>query len=48
MKVYKKDFDQWIDSYNNEQTYQSKYCFGKTPIHTFLDVKELAKKKISR
>ncbi|EKQ49701.1 integrase core domain protein [Leptospira interrogans str. 2002000623] len=40
-----KDLDQWIDSYNNERTHQGKYCFGKTPIQTFLDTKELAKNK---
>lgn len=40
-----KDLDQWIDSYNNERTHQGKYCFGKTPIQTFIDTKELAKNK---
>lgn len=40
-----KDLDQWIDSYNFERTHQGKYCFGKTPIQTFLDAKELAKNK---
>nr|WP_061246603.1 IS481 family transposase [Leptospira interrogans] len=40
-----KDLDQWSDSYNNERTHQGKYCFGKTPIQTFIDTKELAKNK---
>ncbi|EMM78739.1 hypothetical protein LEP1GSC040_2150 [Leptospira santarosai str. 2000030832] len=26
-------------------THQGKYCFGKTPIQTFFDAKELAKNK---
>jgi hypothetical protein len=31
--------------YNEERTYSGKYCFGKTPIKTFLDTLSLAKKK---
>ena len=39
------DIDQWISLYNNERTHSGRYCFGKTPMQTFRDSKELAKAK---
>ncbi|MEM6738412.1 MAG: IS481 family transposase, partial [Bacteroidota bacterium] len=36
----------WIDEYNLNRTHQGKYCFGKTPMRTFLDSKHLAKVKM--
>ena len=40
-----KDIDQWIELYNNERSHSGRYCFGKTPMQTFIDSKELAKAK---
>ena len=40
------DVDQWIESYNIERTHSGKYCYGKTPMQTFLDVKPLADAKM--
>lgn len=40
-----KDLDQWIDSYNTERTHSGKYCYGKTPMQTFVDSKHLALEK---
>lgn len=40
------DLDKWIDEYNNDRTHQGKYCFGKTPMQTFLDSLPLAKEKM--
>lgn len=40
-----KDLDGWLDEYNNERTHSGKYCFGKTPIQTFLDSLDLARNK---
>jgi hypothetical protein len=40
-----KDLDEWLVYYNNERTHSGKYCFGKTPIQTFLDSLEIAKAK---
>jgi len=40
------DLDKWIDEYNKDRTHQGKYCFGKTPMETFLDSLPLAKEKI--
>ena len=39
------DVDNWIEEYNKERTHSGKYCFGKTPMQTFLDSKHLADEK---
>ena len=39
------DLDEWIKHYNEERPHTGKYCFGKTPMETFLDSKHLAKEK---
>lgn len=41
-----KDLDKWMIEYNNERTHSGKYCFGKTPMQTFLDSIHLAKEKM--
>nr|NGY94221.1 hypothetical protein [Neochlamydia sp. AcF84] len=40
------DVDKWMNEYNNERTHTGKYCFGKTPLQTFLDAKHLAQEKM--
>jgi len=40
------DVDQWIESYKIERTHGGKYCYGKTPMQTFLDAKPLADAKM--
>ncbi len=40
-----KDAEQWIWEYNSERPHSGKYCFGKTPMQTFLDSVSLAKEK---
>jgi hypothetical protein len=39
------DLDNWIRYYNEERTHSGKYCFGKTPMETFLDTLPLTKEK---
>lgn len=39
------DLDLWIDEYNQARTHQGRYCFGKTPMQTFLDATPLARDK---
>jgi hypothetical protein len=39
------DLDAWMDNYNRNRTHSGKYCFGKTPVATFLDSIKLAKEK---
>jgi transposase InsO family protein len=40
------DLDKWLREYNRERTHSGKYCFGKTPMQTFLDSLPLAKEKM--
>ncbi len=40
------DLDDWIKGYNEERPHQGKWCYGKTPMQTFLDSKHLAKEKV--
>jgi transposase InsO family protein len=40
------DLDEWIHYYNHNRTHSGKYCFGKTPMQTFLDSLHLAKDKM--
>ena len=40
------DADQWIEQYNLERTHSGKYCYGKTPMETFLSAKHLAEEKM--
>ena len=39
------DVDVWIREYNQERPHSGKYCFGKTPLQTFLDAKHLSHEK---
>jgi len=41
-----KDLDQWIEEYNTQRTHSGKFCFGKTPMQTFIDSKHLADEKM--
>ena len=40
------DLDAWIAGYNEQRSHQGRWCFGKTPMQTFLDALPLAKEKI--
>jgi transposase InsO family protein len=40
------DLDAWLNEYNTERTHSGKYCYGKTPMQTFIDSKGLAEKKM--
>ena len=39
------DLDAWIADYNTNRPHQGRGCFGKTPMHTFLDSLPIAKEK---
>jgi hypothetical protein len=51
-KVYRSiqelqnDLDRWMTYYNQDRTHTGKYCFGKTPMHTFNDTVHLAREKM--
>ena len=40
------DLDRWVQSHNEERPHQGRWCFGKTPMQTFLDATPLAKEKM--
>jgi transposase InsO family protein len=41
-----KDLDEWLVEYNEKRPHSGKYCYGKTPMQTFLDTLPLAKEKM--
>jgi len=51
-KIYKTlaelqaDLDAWIKLYNEERPHQGRWCYGKTPMQTFIDSLPLAKEKM--
>jgi transposase InsO family protein len=40
------DLDQWLKNYNEARSHQGRWCYGKTPMQTFVDSISLAKEKI--
>jgi transposase InsO family protein len=51
-KVYRSieelqvDLDDWICEYNETRPHQGRWCFGKTPMQTFLDALPMTKEKM--
>ena len=39
------DLDLWIKTYNEERPHQGRWCFGKTPLQTFLDAIPIVRRK---
>src|SRR6476620_5503969 len=39
------DLDTWITGYNEQRLHQGRWCYGKTPMQTFLDTIPLAREK---
>ena len=39
------DVDAWVESYNAERTPPGKYCYGKTPLQTFIESAPLSHEK---
>jgi hypothetical protein len=46
LELLQQDLDEWMAYYNNERTHSGRYCYGKTPMNTFLESIPLAKQKI--
>jgi len=40
------DLDAWLAEFNNARPHQCRWCFGKTPMQTFLDAKPIAQEKM--
>ena len=45
MEEIQADVDAWVESYNAERTHSGKYCYGKTPLQTFIESAPLAHDK---
>jgi transposase InsO family protein len=43
--MLQQDLDAWLMEYNYERPHQGRYCFGKTPMQTFLDSARTAREK---
>ena len=46
LEELQKDLDQWMEEYNTQRPHTGKYCFGKTPMQTFLDSIPMTKEKL--
>ena len=40
-----KDVDEWLSLYNEQRGHSGKYCYGKTPMQTFIETKSLSQEK---
>jgi transposase InsO family protein len=40
------DLDAWVAEYNEQRSHQGRWCYGKTPMQTFIDSMPLAKEKL--
>lgn len=40
------DVDAWLRYYNEERPHSGRYCYGKTPLQTWLESKHLAHEKM--
>jgi transposase InsO family protein len=46
IEALQADLDVWIKDYNEARPHQGRWCFGKTPMQTFLDAMPIAKDKM--
>jgi hypothetical protein len=40
------DLDAWLSEYNEKRLHSGRYCYGKTPMQTFLDAIPMTKGKM--
>ena len=40
------DLDAFLEEYNTQRPHQGRWCYGKTPMQTFVDSVPLAKEKL--
>jgi hypothetical protein len=41
-----EDVDAWVREYNEVRPHEGRWCYGKTPMQTFLDSLPIAKEKL--
>jgi hypothetical protein len=38
LELLQQDLDEWMHYYNNERPHIGRYCYGKTPMQTFIEL----------
>lgn len=46
LEELQRDLDVWLKEYNEVRTHTGKYCYGKTPMQTFIDSLPMTKEKM--
>jgi transposase InsO family protein len=46
LELLQQDLDEWIQYYNSERPHSGRYCYGKTPMETFIESLPLATDKL--
>ena len=46
LEQLQEDLDQWMQYYNEQRPHSGRYCYGKTPIETFMENKSRALEKM--
>jgi len=46
LELLQQDLDEWMQYYNTERPHSGRYCYGKTPMETFLESLPLATEKM--
>jgi transposase InsO family protein len=47
LNVLQADLDEWMHHYNEKRPHSGRYCYGKTPMETFLESHTLAKQSMA-
>jgi Integrase core domain len=42
----RSDLDGWVKEYNETRPHQGRWCYGKTPMQSFLDALPIAREKL--
>ena len=46
LEELQEDLDLWLREYNEIRPHQGRWCYGKTPLQTFMDSAPLAREKM--
>ena len=46
LEELQEDLDLWLREYNEVRPHQGRWCYGKTPLQTFVDSAPLAREKM--
>jgi hypothetical protein len=46
LELLQQDLDEWMQNHNSERPHSGRYCYGKTPMETFIESLPLATDKL--